>query len=317
MTQKLRIRRAHSAEYDRLAQLLDAAENSGVTANALRDWDARLTPDDIHHRYAATLADAIIGYGTIYHAASAQRRRFLVWLTVDAAHRRRGYGAQFYDVLARAARDLGATEFSSECRDDDPAGLAFATQRGFEIRRHFFESELDLAALDLPLAWPIVEQVKALGIRFTSLAGEGQTDEALRKLYELNNQTSLDNPSDDGTYDRSFQLFKKQVVEAGWFRAAGQILAVDGERFVGLAAIGISDDGVSAFNAFTGVDAGYRGRKIAQALKVLGAQFAIKEGAQRLKTSNDSENAPMLAVNDRLGSRRLPGAYALIKRDIP
>jgi hypothetical protein len=34
---KLHIRRAHSTEYDRLAQLLDAAENSGVTGNTLRD----------------------------------------------------------------------------------------------------------------------------------------------------------------------------------------------------------------------------------------------------------------------------------------
>jgi hypothetical protein len=37
---------------------------------------------------------------------------------------------------------------------------------------------------------------------------------------------------------------------------------------------------------------------------------------QRLRTSNDSENAPMLAVNDRLGYSRLPGVYALVKREV-
>ena len=89
------IRRARSNEYDRLAQLLDAAESSGVTANTLRDWDARLTPEDIHHRYVAALADTIIGYGTVYHSASAQRPRFLVWLTVDTAYRNQGYGTRF------------------------------------------------------------------------------------------------------------------------------------------------------------------------------------------------------------------------------
>lgn len=316
MTEKLHIRRARSAEYDRVAQLMNAAENSGVTANALRDWDARLTPDDVFQRYVATLDDVVFGYGVVFRSASVQRPRFLLWLTVDAAYRRQGYGARFYDKLSRTACDFGATEFRSECRDDDPDGLQFARQRGFEIRRHFFESELDLATFDPARFVPLVEQVEAQGIRFTSLAGEGQTDEALHKLYVLNTQTSQDNPSEDGTFHRTFEQFQQQVVKAAWFRAAGQLLAVDGDRYVGLAAIGFSDDGVSAYNAFTGIDAAYRGRKIAQALKVLGAQFVMNEGVQRLRTSNDSLNAPMLAVNDRLGYRRLPGAYALIKRDV-
>ena len=138
MAETLHIRRARSTEYQRVAQLMNAAENSGVTVNALRDWDARLTPEDIFHRYVATLADAIIGYGVVYHSASVQDPHLLVWLTVDAACRRQGFGARFFDELARTACEFGATEFRSECRDDDPAGLAFATQRGFEIRRHFF-----------------------------------------------------------------------------------------------------------------------------------------------------------------------------------
>jgi hypothetical protein len=161
----------------------------------------------------------------------------------------------------------------------------------------------------------LVESVETQGIRFTSLAGEGQTDAALHKLYELNTRTSLDNPSHDVTYRQTFNQFREQVVNAHWFCPAGQILAVDGDRYVGLAAVGLSADGVSGFNAFTGVAADDRGRKIAQALKVLAAQFAMGEGVQRLRTQNDSANGPMLAVNDRLGYHRLPGVYKLIRRD--
>jgi GNAT superfamily N-acetyltransferase len=314
---KLEIRRAKPAEYDRVAQLMDAAEDSGITASALRDWDERQTPEDIHRRYVAALGETITGYGTFYRSASEKKPRFLVWLTIDAGYRRRGYGTRLYDELAQTAVDLGATEFSTECRDDDPDGLRFATQRGFQIDRNHFRSELDLTTFDLSAFWPLVEQVEAQGIRFTSLADEGQTDEALHKLYRLNKQTALDNPSSDGTFHQTFALFLEQIVRAHWFRAAGQLLAVDGERYVGMAAIGISDDGVTAFNAFTGVDAGYRGRKIAQALKVLGARFAIDEGAHLIRTSNDSLNAPMLAINDRMGYRRLPGVYALVNPDPP
>jgi GNAT superfamily N-acetyltransferase len=313
---ELHVRRANPKEYDRLAVLLNAVDDSGVTGDSLRDWDCRLTAEDVHRRYVASLADAIIGYGVVYKPASARKSRFLVWVTVDAARRGQGHGARFYSELAQIACNHGATSFSSECRDDDPIALAFAERRGFVIRRQLFQSELHLSTFDLASFLPLVEQVQAQGIRFTSLAREGETDEALYKLYVLNTQTSLDNPSDDGTDRQTFEQFQQRVVKANWFRSDGQILAVDGDRYVGLAAVGISDDGVTAFNAFTGVDAGYRGRKIAQALKVLGVQFAINAGVQRLRTSNDSENAPMLAVNDRLGYSRLPGVYALVKREV-
>jgi RimJ/RimL family protein N-acetyltransferase len=108
--------------------------------------------------------------------------------------------------------------------------------------------------------------------------------------------------------------FEAKVLQAHWFRADGQILAVDGERYVGLGAVGFEPDGITAFNAFTGVDKAYRGRGIAQALKILAAQYAQTNGARVIVTSNDSENAPMLAVNDKLGYVRQPGPYWLVKQ---
>ena len=54
----------------------------------------------------------------------------------------------------------------------------------------------------------------------------------------------------------------------------------------------------------TGVLAEYRGRGIAQALKVRTIQFARERGYREIRTSNDSTNAPMLHINDLIGFRR-------------
>ena len=64
------------------------------------------------------------------------------------------------------------------------------------------------------------------------------------------------------------------------------------------------------FNAFTGVRREYRGRGIALALKLLAIDFCCRSGAGRVRTNNDSKNAPMLAINRRLGYLPEPGWYA-------
>jgi RimJ/RimL family protein N-acetyltransferase len=310
----IRLADSTSDELDRFAAMLTAVEGRPITADTMRSWDAGKIDDDIHLRYAAWLNGAIIGFGEIEKDAVTQHPNFRVWLTIDVAHRRQGYGRQFYDFLAQQTRELGAAELSSECKDDDPASLAFAKTRGFEIRRHAFESQLDLKTFDPNSLRAIVDGVKAQGIRFTSLAAEGNTEAAQRKLFELNRATARDNPSSDGRTRDTFENFKAKIVGAGWFRADGQILAVDGDRFVALSAIGFEADGITAFNAFTGVDKEYRGRKIGQAARILAIQYAQEQGAQVIVTDNDSQNAAMLAMNDKFGYVRQPGVYSLIHR---
>lgn len=61
----------------------------------------------------------------------------------------------------------------------------------------------------------------------------------------------------------------------------------------------------------TGVARPYRGRKIGVALKVLAARYARDHGALCLRTTADSDNAAMLAINGRLGYQPQPGKYGL------
>ncbi|HLJ81701.1 MAG TPA: GNAT family N-acetyltransferase, partial [Ktedonobacterales bacterium] len=170
---------------------------------------------------------------------------------------------------------------------------------------------LDLVAFDeAPFAAKLAG-AEAAGLRFVSLAELGDTDEVRCKLHALNEKTVLDIPGYEDRASRPYEVFAKQVFDASWFRAEGQIVALDGEMWIGLAAVGIFPETHSAYNMFTGVAPAWRGRGIAQALKLLGIRFARRDGATHIRTNNDSENAPMLAINHTLGYQPEPGCYIM------
>ncbi|MEO0598120.1 MAG: GNAT family N-acetyltransferase [Chloroflexota bacterium] len=300
-------------DYERLAHLYNVADNENITSDNLRTWDVA-NKDAVLLRYSAFVEDTLIGYGVIHKAKSAVIDRYFLWLTIDSAYRKQGYGTQLYTFLYDTVMSYAPTELSSSCKDTDEADLRFAEKHGFSVRRHLFDTELDLTTFDADKWQAYIDNAKEQGIRFTTLADEGNTETAQRKLFELNKTTAEDNPSSDGTFDMSFDTFQTSIFNADWFRVDGQHLAVDDERYVGLGAIGFSDDGQHAYNAYTGVDADYRGRGIALALKVIGACYAKANGATVLITDNDSENKAMLHINFKLGYVRRPGTYLLINR---
>jgi predicted GNAT superfamily acetyltransferase len=63
----------------------------------------------------------------------------------------------------------------------------------------------------------------------------------------------------------------------------------------------------------TGVRREYRGRGIAMTLKLGVIDFARRNGYNMIKTWNHSDNAPMLAVNARLGFKREVGWLSMEK----
>lgn len=172
---------------------------------------------------------------------------------------------------------------------------------------------IDLRTFDLSRFDSLLQTVEASGIRFLSLADTGSSEEIRRKLYDVNYRAVLDDPASHGTF-ASYEEFSRILFTASWFRPEGQILAVDGDEIVGLSAVGYFADTNSMENMITGVLPAYRGRKIAQALKIVALTFAKSYGADSIRTHNDSQNAPMLAINRKLGYIPQVGEYRLVRR---
>jgi GNAT superfamily N-acetyltransferase len=310
------LREATEADFAHVAELISATQPEPVTEANVLEWERRVLEGQIRRRMVAVATRGqVVGYSVVQHSRSMGEGRFYLWVTVDPGWRRCGAGAQLYDNALDFALGHGATELESEVREDDAAGVRFARERGWSVNRHIFESAIDLAAFDESRFAGLVEEVRAGGIRFLSLADVDMDPGYFRQLYEVNYRAVQDDPASTGHWV-SFEEFERTLRGASWFDPQGQIMALDAATgaVIGLAAVGFFAHTHRASNMITGVDRAYRGRKIALALKLLAIRYAIEKGASCIVTDNDSQNAPMLAINRKLGYVPRPGIFRLLKQ---
>jgi GNAT superfamily N-acetyltransferase len=300
-------------DYELLAHVLNTVwTDAPVTAEMMLEWDMRRPKEQLLRRSVAmTQSDEILGYAEVMYLPWKPVGHFWLWLMVHPAKRNQGIGKALYDEALQFAQTNGAIHLSSQVSESQPEGLRFAQQRNFTIERREFESILPLRSFDERAFEGVIEAVEATGIRFLSLADLGDTPENRQKLYAINRATSLDIPGSDGSFP-SFEQSSNWLFPAPWFRAEGQLLALDDDNFVGYCSIGYFKETNSMYNFMTGVDRAYRGHKIALALKLLAIRFAKAYGAAYIRTNNDSQNEPMLAINHKLGYQPQSGVLQLV-----
>ena len=102
--------------------------------------------------------------------------------------------------------------------------------------------------------------------------------------------------------------FRARDVDRAAVPAWGFAVAIDADdRVVGYASLILVPGGEGvAWHDMTAVRRSWRGRGLAAALKATTIAAAIEHGLSALESANDVDNAPMRAVNARLGYRPLP-----------
>jgi GNAT superfamily N-acetyltransferase len=295
-----------------MARLYSYTAAEPISVESARDWWTLRDGEIRDTVLAIDENDRAIGYRDVERETWMSPGRFYMKIVVAPEAQHCGLGTQMYNDALQVARMHGATHLECRVREDDDVSIQFAQKRGFKIERHFFESTLDLTTFDEHRFDDLMARVHAAGFRFFTLAEAGVTDENKHRLYDVNRAASLDDPgNDDGTFP-DFYAFSKNVFDASWFRADTQLLASHQDHWAGLSAIGVYRVDRHAYNAFTGVMREYRGRGLAQALKLQTILMAKREGMRYIRTHNDSNNAPMLAVNRKLGYIPELGVYKLL-----
>ena len=132
-----------------------------------------------------------------------------------------------------------------------------------------------------------------------------------RDLYELDVVTSRDEPSDHPLDSMGYDEWLQTEFDHPSIDRDGSRVVAAGDRLVAWALIGTDGEG-RAVNSFTGTHPDYRGRGLARLAKLAVAAWARDRGVRVIFTGNDDSNAPMLAINNRLGYRPVAELHYLV-----
>lgn len=294
-----------------IARLQNLYDDEGVTPEEVQRRVETWLPTNPALRVVAEIDGRVVGQAFARRTADMSPGLFFLSGDVDRAVWRRGIGSALADVVESFALEHGATKLSAFCPDREPVGARFFERRGYRPGRQFFPSLLHLDEFDrvqFPVGLPD-------GLRITTLSELGDTEANRRRLFEVNLECDRDEPGslEYGLY--TWEDYVRNTLTAPGFTPEGAIVALDGDEWAGIHVLMPWDLGGEADMAtdFTGVRRPWRRRGLALALKLAGIDWARRLGRHRLITNNDSTNAAMLAINERLGFRRLPGMQVMDK----
>ncbi len=217
--------------------------------------------------------------------------------------RRRGGGAALYAATVQLAAAAGLPGVMFSVPDSEPDGLAAARAWQLVEHGHHIESCLDLSKLNDVMVAECVARAAASGIELQSLPSDASTD-SWQKAYAFFTARMSEAPdSREGAEEMPYSIFRTLMPEP-W-----QVLVAQrNDAIVGLTSVmprAAEDRRLNTM--FTGVHPEARGESLSAALKLEHARRLREDGWQAVVTQNMDQNAPILAVNRRLGFRPVGG----------
>ncbi len=310
-------------DYEALAEIWNANfPDDRITAHEWRHDDKLF--DETRYarrRYVAIDEETgkVIGYGIISHSPGMfHPQKFQLSIVVHPEWQRCGAGSLLYQKLMSDLQELNAVTVRTHVREDKTCAIAFVKKRGFVEERRVWELRLSVAEVDISPFLSVLERVSTQGIIITTLKEERERDpDCLRKLYELSIAIHADIPMPEQFTPVPFEEFKR------WFQYPtllpdAYFIAKHGDRYIGLSNMWRSEANPKLLNqGITGVLREYRQRGVATALKVKTIDYAKRHGYQFISTWNDSTNAVMIALNEKLGFSRQVGWVTFVKHMKP
>lgn len=310
----MHIRPATEADYPRLVTITNQTHIRSLT---LEDFTANLAHSLSQGRLAhkvLELEGEIAGYGLLSRGPWLPQGGFYLSVRVDPARSKAGVGSALVRALEEQAVAWGGNMVEVGVRDHRPDWLAFAEGRGYILKEHFFNSELDLALFDPEPFRPLIARAEASGYRFISMA-EVPFDEGQRQFYELDMECSQDEPDKGPDWQPiNYEEYRADTFAPDRYDPRAVIVAVKDGEWAGVSGCQFPPGRESAWVLFTGVRRPHRGHGLAQALKLLACEYVRSRGDYtKIATGNHARNQPMLAINQKFGFVPMPGSYILRK----
>jgi GNAT superfamily N-acetyltransferase len=267
-------------------------------------------------RYIAEADGQVVAYAYGFEIAWAPPAgRYWCVIRVLPDYGRRGIGQRLYAHLLADLRVRGATAALLEL-DDTLAVLRPALERrGFRALLHSWTFTLDPRTCDLA-AFAAPDR-RLSGLQITTLTDElAHGADWLPPLHQLYTAVAGDVP---------IPIHPHPAPPPAWL--AEQALGLpdslpdaffivrDGLHYVGMSYLHRDlDDPGRLLQRITAIQAEYRGRGIALALKLKTIEYAQRQSFHEIRTAVESNNPSMLAINARLGFVQGPGLVLFEKR---
>ncbi|HET7339298.1 MAG TPA: GNAT family N-acetyltransferase [Candidatus Dormibacteraeota bacterium] len=278
-------------------------------ANSRKDYSAGRFLADIDGRPAAFLA----WFHGPWEKLPGRHCEVEVWL--DKSLLDRETLLELWSWIGDKALEQGSGLLLAYCGEDEPEMLEALESLGYERERLEKVWELDLKRHGARLvdeAAVVRNKMNAAGIRLVTMA-TWDDPEKMRKLFELNERTVQDIPHSLPIVPEAFEDFLNRA-HAPDRRPDRWWIAIDGDNAVAMSYLKFPPVRGTIWTGYTCSHPDYRGRGIAQAVKLQSLAQAAELGIPLVCTDNDSENAPMLHINERLGYVRRPGFVEHHKR---
>jgi GNAT superfamily N-acetyltransferase len=234
---------------------------------------------------------------------------------VDEARQSKAVLTAMWEWIGEQAVADGARVLHAYAADDEPNVMKTLPELGYKLDRREKVWQLDLDQHGTRLlaeAKAARAKMKDEDVQLIPLA-EWDGLETIKKLHVLNELTVRDVPTSVPVLPQTFANFQERLTapdlphDRFW-------IARHGDRAVALSFLRFPPVRGNVWTGYTCSHPDYRGRGIAWAVKLQSLAQAIELGIPFVRTANDSENAPMLHINETLGYYSRPGFNSFEKR---
>ena len=210
-------------------------------------------------------------------------------VAVDPSRRGEGIGSALAEAADAHLTAIGVTTTRGGSVDE-PGARALATRLGF--------SEIATAATSAVDPRDRDARARPRGDPHRSVRRARRAASALRPR-----RGGVERHPERGVRRLSFEEWRDEFWRSPLIDQDASLVAFVGDELAALTMIRIDEPSGRAQNNVTGTRRAFRGRGLARLLKTHSLHLAGQRGATIAITDNDETNAPMLAVNTRLGYR--------------
>jgi GNAT superfamily N-acetyltransferase len=299
----MRISVASLDDAPRAAALYNAAfDDRVITVAGVRYRQASAKPEDRILYLRAEQGGELIGWaygGLDVFAASATTG--YAGIVVHPDHRRTGTGSALWDTMSLHLDEIDARRIVAHSRAD-PDSVSFARRCGFALEATETTSVLDPRTVGAPPEPPA-------GVGVAPMADFGDDPTA---VFEADSASAIDEPGPSDFSGATYESWRRLIWEMPDCDHDLSVVALADGVVVGTSFLYADRERGRALNAGTGVIREFRGRGLGLLMTRHSLARAAAVGITKVITTNDETNAPMLAINAKLGYQPLSSGHSWV-----